>query len=438
MANPKETTFMREPPPGEDRWEAGAMTTAQQAIGATSFSVATLIYGMRIFARYRITHTPMRMDDYLTGAACVSCWAFYACTMGMINYGGCATHLWQVTQAQYENLLKWMIPVNIFYMLSTDLAKISLLFFYLQLSPDLKYGILVRTLVAAFTLYALVYALISIFACRPIYAAWDLTAMRTAACVDKGTFLLTASIANVAMDLVILVLPLPVVVPLQIPWRRKVSLMLLFATGSFVIVVAVYNCVLTIKLFNSDDYTWNLSYELSWMYAELAACIICASGSSIKPIFVHFLPRVLRSRFGYRSRHHSSGGGGGATPGGGGGGSRAAIKGKLNRGKQGGAIELESGNSSESGWKTMGEDDQVRLWTRPDFRDELGRIVQVSAKGHNRSKRPFPDPTHPDWDGGTIHGADSPVPRGSLMGINVVHTTEVTSYTISERSGSKQ
>ncbi|RYP13069.1 hypothetical protein DL767_010942 [Monosporascus sp. MG133] len=438
MATTKETTFMREPPPGEDRWEAGTTMTAQQAIGAASFSVATVIYCMRIFARYSITHTPMRMDDYLAGAACVSCWAFFACTMGMIDYGGCATHLWQVTQAQYENLLKWTIPVHIFYMLSTDLAKISLLFFYLQLSPDLKYGILIRSLVAAFTLYALVYALISIFACRPIYASWDLTAMHTATCVDKGKFFLAASIANVIMDLVILILPLPIVLPLQIPWRQKVSLMLLFATGSFVIIVAIYNCVLTIKLFSSDDYTWNLSYELSWMYAELAACIICASGSSIKPIFVHFLPRVLRSRFAYSS-HNNSGADGGATPRGGGGGSRAAIKSKLNRGKHGGAIELESGDdSSESGRKVMGEDDEVKLWTRPDFRDGPGRIVQVSAKGHNRSKRPFSDPNHPDRDGGIVHGADSPVPSSSLMGINVVHTTEVTSYTIPERSGSKQ
>ncbi|RYO74374.1 hypothetical protein DL764_010899 [Monosporascus ibericus] len=437
MAPPKETTFMREPPQGEDRWEAGTMMTVQQAIGAASFSVATLIYCMRIFARYRITHTPMRMDDYLTGAACVSCWAFFACTMGMVDYGGCAAHLWQVTQAQYENLLKWTIPVHIFYMLSTNLAKISLLFFYLQLSPDLKYGILIRTLVAAFVLYALVYALISIFACHPIYASWDLTAMQTAACVDKGKFFLAASIANVAMDLVILVLPLPIVLPLQIPWRQKVSLMLLFATGSFVIVVAIYNCVLTIKLFDSDDYTWHISYELSWMYAELAACIICASVSSIKPIFMHFLPQVLRSWFGYSSHHQSSGTGGGATPRGGG--SRAAIKSKLNRGKQGGAIELESSDdSSESGRKTMGEDDEVKLWTRPDFRGEPGRIVQVSAGGHNRSGRPFPDRSRPDWDGGTVDGADSPVPSSSLMGINVVHTTEVTSYTISERSRSKQ
>ncbi|RYP42898.1 hypothetical protein DL770_011940 [Monosporascus sp. CRB-9-2] len=430
MATPKETTFMREPPPGEDRWEAGTTMTVQQAIGAVSFSVATLIYCMRIFARYRIMHTSLRMDDYLTGAACASCWAFFACTMGMIDYGGCAAHLWQVTQAQYENLLKWTIPVNIFYMLSTDLAKISLLFFYLQLSPDLRYGILIRTLVAAFALYALAYTLISIFACHPIYASWDLTAMQTAACVDKGKFFLAASIANVAMDLIILVLPLPIVVPLRIPRRQKISLMLLFATGSFVIVVAIYNCVLTTKLFSSEDYTWNLSYELSWMYTELAACIICASGSSIKPIFVHFLPRVIRSPFGYSSYHQSSGTGGGTTSRGGG--SLAAIKSKLNRGKQGGAIELESGR------KMMGEDDEVKLWTRPDFRDEPGRIVRVSAGGHNGSRRPFPDPNHPDWNGGAVYGADLSVPSSSLMGISVVHTTEVTSYTISDRSGSKQ
>ncbi|RYP68282.1 hypothetical protein DL771_006784 [Monosporascus sp. 5C6A] len=172
---------------------------------------------------------------------------------------------------------QWTIPVSIFYMLSTDLAKISLLFFYLQLSLDLN-----------------------IFACRPIYASWDLAAMHTAAGI----------------------------------------------------VAAIYNCVLTIKLFSSDDYT-------------------CTRAPAP------------------------------ARPGGRGGGPRAAIKSKRNHGKQGGAIKLESGGgSSESGRKTMGGDDEVKLWTRPDFWDEPGRIVQVSAKGHNRPKRPFPDRNHPNWDDG--------------------------------------
>lgn len=122
--------------------------------------------------------------------------------------------------------------MNIFYMLSSDLAKISLLFLYLRISPDQKFRIVVKTLVASFALYAIIYAMISIFGCRPIAASWDLELMASEGrCVDKAGFFLAASVANIVMDLAILIIPIPIVIPLQIPRQQKVSLLLLFATG---------------------------------------------------------------------------------------------------------------------------------------------------------------------------------------------------------------
>lgn len=116
-------------------------------------------------------------------------------------------------------------------MLSSDLAKISLLFFYLRLSPERHFRILVQGLVVIFGLYALIYAMISIFGCQPIYANWDVVAQATAKCIEKYPFFLAASIANIVMDFIILLLPLRIVVPLQIPRRQKMSLLFLFTTG---------------------------------------------------------------------------------------------------------------------------------------------------------------------------------------------------------------
>jgi hypothetical protein len=164
-------------------------------------------------------------------------------------YGGAGINFWQVSYDQYEALLvvgvvqnsvspevtnsslQWTIPTNIFYMLSTDFAKVSLLFFYLHLSPDRSFRRLVQGLIACFGLYGVVYALISIFGCVPIYAAWDLVAQATGKCINKTQFFLAASIANVFMDVIILLIPLRIVVPLQIPKRQKLSLIFLFTTG---------------------------------------------------------------------------------------------------------------------------------------------------------------------------------------------------------------
>ncbi|KAK7756805.1 hypothetical protein SLS62_001250 [Diatrype stigma] len=421
------SAFYGDPPPGEDRWAAGTNSSRQQTIGAATLTVATLVYALRVFSRLSIAQVKLRTDDWLAGAAMISCWCFYGCTMGMIKFGGCGRNIWQVTYGEYQVLLKWTVSVNIFYMLSSDLAKLSLLFLYLRITPDNRFHIVVKTLAAAFALYALVYAMISIFSCRPISASWDLALMAAGStCINKANFFLAASVANIVMDVIILVMPVPIIIPLQIPRRQKASLLLLFATGGFVIVVAIYNSVLTVNLFLSNNYTWGLSYELSWMYAELSACVICASASSLKPVFVRCIPGLFSSHFGYSGE--SSGAGDGT------GGSRKdrrqRSQSKKSR-KHGDAIELESGDErSESGRKGCCDEDEVKLWSRPNFfkrgDDSALTKVQVSvSKGDSNFSGSHVDTNHLDWRSGSTPPVDSPLSRTNLE-INVVRSAEVT------------
>lgn len=118
------------------------------------------------------------------------------------------------------------------YSLSVVLAKLSLLFLYLRLSPDRNFRILVISLIGIVIVYSVAYQLLSIFGCRPNYASWDAEALQTARCVDKETIYMILSIANIIMDVVILLLPLKIVIPLQMARRQKVSVILLFATGA--------------------------------------------------------------------------------------------------------------------------------------------------------------------------------------------------------------
>ncbi|KAM0304617.1 hypothetical protein ACHAPM_002719 [Fusarium culmorum] len=393
--------YMMDPPLDQDRWDAGSSAPTQIILGACLFTLATVVYGLRILTRVRLQKNALRLDDLLTGASLVACWAFYACTMGMVAQGGCATNFWQVKQSQYETLLKWTIPVNIFYMLSSDLAKISLLFFYLRLSPERNFRMILYSLISLFGLYALIYAMISLFGCQPIKASWDLAAQATGKCVDKFGFFLAASVANVVMDLIILLLPLRIVIPLQIPRRQKMSLLFLFTTGGFVIIVAIYNCVLTVKLFSSLNYTWGLAYELCWMYAELTGCVICASASSLKPFFKRILPTLFSS-------HGASYGPSGAT-----GGSHAIVNSRrqLSR-KQADAIELQSGDDSESGRKVV-DDDETKLWPKP----------KESFDNSNGNHRVLVSAT---LDSNEMGRTSSRLQRrGKPDGIEIVSTTEV-------------
>lgn len=100
---------------------------------------------------------------------------------------------------------------------------------YLRLSPDRVFRRAVYMLLAITSLYTTAYVLMSIFLCRPVSAQWDLAI--TGKCVAKFPLMMTLSIANIVIDMAILLLPLGVVVPLQMPRFQKTSLLVLFATG---------------------------------------------------------------------------------------------------------------------------------------------------------------------------------------------------------------
>lgn len=115
-----------------------------------------------------------------------------------------------------------------------------------------------------------------------------------------------------------------------------------------VILVAIYNSILTVRLFNSDNYTGGLARELSWMYGELAGSVVCASASSLRPFFVRYIPSLISSHF---LSDRNSG-----DPS-----NRLSRVGEVDR-EHRGAYELDSMDGVSVGKKHQRDDDETQLW----------------------------------------------------------------------------
>ena len=86
-----------------------------------------------------------------------------------------------------------------------------------------------HTLIWLNTLFFATLLFLEIFQCWPRVKIWDATA--PGHCIDISvTFVATAAI-NVASDLSILILPIFWVSKLNMPWRKKVGVVLVFGTG---------------------------------------------------------------------------------------------------------------------------------------------------------------------------------------------------------------
>lgn len=55
--------YMMDPPLDQDRWDAGSSAPTQIILGACLFTLATVVYGLRILTRVRLQKNALRLDD---------------------------------------------------------------------------------------------------------------------------------------------------------------------------------------------------------------------------------------------------------------------------------------------------------------------------------------------------------------------------------------
>ncbi|KAK8016873.1 Integral membrane protein [Apiospora rasikravindrae] len=301
------TAYMTEPPPGEQRylsdWPSIAYQVQVSGVVTTVIALVTVV--LRIFTRVYLVRSGIGIDDLLVVLSALTTCAFLGITFEMCGIA-IGRHFWQVTVADYSPyFLAYSTAATMTYSLSVIFSKLSILFFYLRLSPQQSFRFAVIALIVIVSAYALAYQVVSIFSCKPMRAAWDIT-ITDATCVDKEAVYMGLSISNIIMDVIILLIPIQVVYPLQMSKRQKVSLLMLFATGGLkaptdnnsVCASAIKRTVILPPLMHSPDYSWDVAEQFVWSYIEVNAGIICATVPALKPFFVRYVPKLLGASLG--------------------------------------------------------------------------------------------------------------------------------------------
>lgn len=80
--------------------------------------------------------------------------------------------------------------------------------------------------------YGLWAVLGTIFTCYPVSKYWDFT-VQGGVCLDRNAITYANAGINIATDLILLAIPIPLLKNLQLPRRQKFILMGVFACGAF-------------------------------------------------------------------------------------------------------------------------------------------------------------------------------------------------------------
>lgn len=117
----------------------------------------------------------------------------------------------------------------IFFNLSTGLTKASILVQYLRVFKTFKFRIACWCIVAVLGIYTTWSVFGNIFTCIPVEAFWKDNV--PGKCMNLYAMWFTNAGMNIAIDIAIIVLPLPVLSKLQLPRRQKQALIVVFAFG---------------------------------------------------------------------------------------------------------------------------------------------------------------------------------------------------------------
>ncbi|KAI5920888.1 hypothetical protein F4810DRAFT_713087 [Camillea tinctor] len=119
-------------------------------------------------------------------------------------------------------------------------------------------------------------------ACMPFEGYWGMPPPNPQ-CTTLQYYAIVTGCFNISSDLLMLGIPIPLVLGMNMPWRRKVVLLLIFGLGLFVIIAALLT-----KIFNLTD-IWDPSYML-WYVREASVAVYVSNLPMMWPLLRDWFP----------------------------------------------------------------------------------------------------------------------------------------------------
>ena len=195
------------------------------------------------------------------------------------------------------------------YNASLAFSKFSILLQYLRIFPGKNFRLVCYIMIAIVATYSS-WAIVSGFVgCVPVAKFWNKDLPGN--CLSfEAVWFFNASM-NIATDIALLVLPMPLLSKLQLPRTQKIALMGVFAMGLLVVVTSILRLSSLREVAKSPDTSCMPSSPLRstaqilthrtdsnvaaayWTAAECNVAIMCACLPFLRPIISCIFPRLL-------------------------------------------------------------------------------------------------------------------------------------------------
>ncbi|KAG6354943.1 hypothetical protein INS49_004024 [Diaporthe citri] len=259
-------------------YPADTPETLNPLIVTTVFGVVALLSCIgRIYALHLRNHS-FREEEYYIAAALFLTYVSLGIQWACVLRGGTGRHL--------------ILPFEALYGLTLMFVKLAVLRFYSRIfAPSAWVTWSVRVTAAAVIMWMASVVLETFLLCRPLAFNWD-TTIPGGACGDRNAVFVIAGVTNMVTDFMVLLLPVPCILKLQMPTGQKFGLLLVFCMGILITAISIVR-LKSLTTISFEDPTWTLPMGLLWTVLEPELAIINANLPLMRRFFAKIIPKMM-------------------------------------------------------------------------------------------------------------------------------------------------
>ncbi|KAH7178966.1 uncharacterized protein B0J16DRAFT_346139 [Fusarium flagelliforme] len=269
-------------------------------------TISGVVVGLRFYDKL-VYKSGLHLDDYLI----FGCLLLAIANSTVVIYGlsehGLGQDIWLFGPGTITTYLKYLYVGQALYATETFTIKICVLSFYLRIFPGNTTRMIIWSTIGVSVICMIIFDILAIAQCRPIsyfWQGWD--GLHEGQCIGVNPLAWAIAAIGIILDLWMLGIPLSEVLFLQMNWRRKVAVSLMFIVGTFVTVVSVLRLRYLVEFGKSTNPTWDGYDTCYWSAIEVNVGIWCACMPNIRMLLINAFPR-LRSSAGSRPSNALSG-----------------------------------------------------------------------------------------------------------------------------------
>ncbi|TQS36311.1 hypothetical protein Golomagni_03243 [Golovinomyces magnicellulatus] len=248
-------------------------------------SIALSMAGLRFWVRFAMLKS-RGLDDLLLIVAVIfsillSASCFLSDKLGLGN------QTWQLTSLDStqkikiaSNITKALYGCYFAYPTAIIFTKLSIMATYLRVLPPghLRRSTIALSVVTVVFWVASIFAII--FTCIPLQAAWDQRVIGR--CYDILNFFMISSSFHILLDVLLCILPIPIVWSLSLPKTQRLILTALLCGGALACISSILRLI-HLRQVSDNIYVRTISI-IEWSIIEVDVGIICASIAALRPL----------------------------------------------------------------------------------------------------------------------------------------------------------